>query len=143
MDLPGTVVIPDGHFLSWQPGRDAYQSPAGLPWPLEPGRDAAQHLRTALEISPTNDMPHYYLGVMQRGQNQWATAREEFATALRLNPDNYKAHANLAQIAQAEGRLDEAERHARAALKFFPGDALSRQTLEAVLRARSLTPARP
>ena len=105
--------------------------------------EAAQHLRASLEISPANDLPHYYLGVMQRGQNQLAAARTEFETALRINPDHYKAHGNLAQIAQTEGRLAEAEQHARAALKIFPGDTLSRETLDTVLRARGGIPARP
>lgn len=44
MELPATVVVPDGHFLSWQPGRDAYKSPAGLPWTLEPNTDLVLQL---------------------------------------------------------------------------------------------------
>jgi tetratricopeptide (TPR) repeat protein len=107
------------------------------------GDEAAQQLRTSLEISPSNDVPHYYLGVMQRGQNQLIAARTEFETALTLNPDNYKAHGNLAQIAQAEGRLDEAEQHARAALRIYPGDGLSRETLDAILQARGAPTVRP
>lgn len=98
--------------------------------------EAVKHLQTALEISPGDDLPHYYLGVVHRRQNELPAARNEFETALRLNPDNYRAHGNLAQIAQAEGNLNEAEQHLRAALKIYPGDALSRETLAEILRAR-------
>lgn len=105
--------------------------------------EATQHLLTALEISPTDDLPHYYLGVVARRQNQLPVARQEFQTALRINPDNYRAHGNLAQIAQAEGNLAEAEEHLRVALKIFPGDQLSRETLDEILRARGAAPRRP
>jgi Tfp pilus assembly protein PilF len=84
---------------------------------------------------------HYHLGVMQRQQNNLPAARTEFETALRLNPDNYKAHGNLAQIAQSDGRLEDAEHHARAALKIFPGDTMSRETMDAILRGRGARPA--
>jgi len=47
--LPPTVVVPNGHFLSWQPGRDAYKSPAGLPWTLDPNTD----LLVQLHMQPT------------------------------------------------------------------------------------------
>jgi hypothetical protein len=102
--------------------------------------EAEQHLRAALEIIPADDLPHYYLGVVHRRQNQLSAAREEFETALRLNAENYRAHGNLAQIAQAEGNLDAAEHHLRAALKIHPGDTLSRETLDEILRARGLRP---
>ncbi len=49
MELPASVTVPDGHFLSWQPGRDAYRSPAGLPWTLDPGTD----LIVQLHMQPT------------------------------------------------------------------------------------------
>ena len=100
--------------------------------------EAEQHLRIALELAPADDLPHYYLGVVHRRQNQLSSARVEFETALRLNSDNYRAHGNLAQIAQAEGNLEAAEQHLRAALKIHPGDALSRETLDEILRAQGL-----
>ena len=106
--------------------------------------EATQHLRLAAEISPDDDLPHYYLGVIHRRKNELAAARAEFELALRLNPDNYRAHGNLAQIAQAEGNLDGAEQHLRAALKIYPGDALSRETLDEIRRLRGdALPAKP
>jgi mono/diheme cytochrome c family protein len=39
MDMPPTAETPEGHFLSWQPGRGPYLSGEGAPWTLPPGSD--------------------------------------------------------------------------------------------------------
>jgi len=39
MDMPPSARIPDGQFLSWQPGKVPLKSPPGLSWTLEPGTD--------------------------------------------------------------------------------------------------------
>ncbi len=39
MTVPPTAELVAGHFLSWQPGRGATQSPDGLPWTLPGGAD--------------------------------------------------------------------------------------------------------
>lgn len=39
MNPPASAEIPDGHFLSWQPGRLASVSPSDMNWVLEPGSD--------------------------------------------------------------------------------------------------------
>lgn len=39
MDMPPSAEIPEGHFLSWQPGRGPYLSPTGCAWTLPQGAD--------------------------------------------------------------------------------------------------------
>lgn len=39
MQLPGSVQMPSGQLLGWQPGKPPLTSPAGLAWVLEPGSD--------------------------------------------------------------------------------------------------------
>jgi hypothetical protein len=50
---PGAVK-PPGQFLTWQPGKRASISPAGMPWVLEPGTDLVieAHLRPTGKIEP-------------------------------------------------------------------------------------------
>ncbi|MCW5559887.1 MAG: hypothetical protein KIT22_18880, partial [Verrucomicrobiae bacterium] len=49
LDLPDGMESPGGHFLGWQPGRRAYQSPPGLAWVLAGGAD----LVIQLHLQPT------------------------------------------------------------------------------------------
>ncbi|HTG45822.1 MAG TPA: tetratricopeptide repeat protein, partial [Verrucomicrobiae bacterium] len=39
MELPSGTQSPDGHFLSWQPGKRFSRNPEGLSWRLHPGSD--------------------------------------------------------------------------------------------------------
>lgn len=39
MDLPPTAAMPQGHFLTWQPGRRAYKVRDGFAWTLPAGAD--------------------------------------------------------------------------------------------------------
>jgi mono/diheme cytochrome c family protein len=47
MNVPDSVLMPDGHFMGWQPGKLPYEEPAGLAWTLQPGSDLVlqQHFR--------------------------------------------------------------------------------------------------
>lgn len=49
MDLPSSAQTPEGHFLSWQPGRSTYFSPSKAPWMLPKGG----HLVVQLHLNPT------------------------------------------------------------------------------------------
>ncbi|MBN8248413.1 MAG: tetratricopeptide repeat protein [Verrucomicrobia bacterium] len=49
LDLPDGMESPGGHFLGWQPGRRAYESPPGLAWVLPAGAD----LVIQLHLQPT------------------------------------------------------------------------------------------
>ncbi len=49
MDTPNSARAPDGHFVTWLPGRGPYISPDGLPWEIKPGEDlvAKLHFQTS------------------------------------------------------------------------------------------------
>lgn len=49
MNVPDTMVAPDGHFLNWQPGKLPYRSPPEMAWVLRPGAD----LVLQLHLHPT------------------------------------------------------------------------------------------
>lgn len=44
MWLPETAIMPDGHFLGWQPGKVPQMTPDGLAWILEPNTDLVLQL---------------------------------------------------------------------------------------------------
>jgi hypothetical protein len=44
MDMPATAETPEGHFLSWQPGRGPYVTAAGSSWVLPEGADLVVQL---------------------------------------------------------------------------------------------------
>ncbi len=49
-----SAVMPEGQFLTWQPGKKASFSPAGMPWILDPGTDLVfeSHMRSTGRIEP-------------------------------------------------------------------------------------------
>lgn len=92
--------------------------------------EAVPHLNAATRLDPTNDEPHYLLGVVGRMQNDFRGAKTALETALRLNPDNFKAHGNLGILLMNQGDLIAAETHLREALRLNPEDTIARDTLE-------------
>src|SRR5205823_6656615 len=78
MDMPTTAETPEGHFLSWQPGRGPYYSGAGSAWTLPRGADLVVqlHLKPSgklelvepeiglyfTEQPPTNQLYKFLLG---------------------------------------------------------------------------------
>lgn len=52
MDMPPTAETPEGHFLSWQPGRGPYVPPPGSAWTLPQGAD----LVIQLHMKPSGKM---------------------------------------------------------------------------------------
>ena len=101
---------------------------------------ALANFRQAARDDPQADRPHYYIGLILRGQADLAGARAEFETALRLNPTNSRAHGNLGIILLQQGNLRRAERSLREALRLDPADELARQSLDALLKAPKVNP---
>ncbi|HTD68070.1 MAG TPA: tetratricopeptide repeat protein [Candidatus Limnocylindria bacterium] len=98
--------------------------------------EAVPHLKVATRLDPTNDEPHYLLGVVCRMKNDSAGARAAFETALRLNPENFKAHGNLGLVSMNEGDWLTAETHLREALRLNPEDAIARESLDRLMRQK-------
>ena len=52
MDIPPSAASPDGHFLSWQPGKRFARNPDGLSWRLYPNSDVVLQLHLQLTGKP-------------------------------------------------------------------------------------------
>ena len=55
--LPDTARAPAGHMLNWLPGRAAYRSPEGLPWPFAAGADLVVQLHMQTTGKPEGVRP--------------------------------------------------------------------------------------
>src|SRR5262249_14530969 len=64
--------------------------------------------RKALELDPESPEAHMLLGVMLRGEWQWAEAEREYRRALELNPNDAAAHQAFAGWLLNQGRTEEA-----------------------------------
>jgi len=95
------------------------------------------HLRRAIELRPTDDEPHYFLGLLFRMAGRLAEAKPEFQAAILANPDHSKAHGNLGLILLQEGDLAEAELHMQSALRINPDDTIAREGLETIAKTRA------
>lgn len=57
MEIPDTVQNPDGHFLTWQPGRQPSPGTPGMAWLLESGMDLVVQLHLQTTGKPENVQP--------------------------------------------------------------------------------------
>jgi len=103
--------------------------------PMQRIPEALEHFQAAAEIEPTNDQPHYFMGVASRLQRDVRRAKQELELALQLNPENYKTHGNLAHIYLEQGDVARAEYHFQNALRINPEDTLAREGLRELARA--------
>ena len=101
--------------------------------------EAIRYLRRAIELRPSEDEPHYFLGLLFRMTGRWDEAKSEFQLALHANPDHFKAHGNLGLILLQEGDYAVAELHLQSALRINPEDAIARESLESIAKARAGT----
>ncbi len=62
MDSPPTAQSPDGHFLSWQPGKRPSRNPDGLSWRLYPNSDLVlqMHLQPSGKPEPIQSSIAFY-----------------------------------------------------------------------------------
>ncbi len=99
--------------------------------------EAIPFLQAAVEISPQEDEAHYLLGLAYRVSGRTDEARAEFERTLQLDARHFKAHGNLGVMFAERGALDQAEEHLRAALAINPEDALAREWLQQVVKAKA------
>ena len=69
---------------------------------------ASGHLRTSLQMDPSQPEPHYNLGLCLMSSGKLAEAAQEYQAALQLNPSHPSARNNLAVALLALGKPDEA-----------------------------------
>lgn len=113
MTTPDSAQIPEGYFLSWQPGRMASKSPEGLAWTLDKGTDLVLQLHMYpsgkpemiessvgfyfTDIAPTNSPFKVLLTSraldIPAGQKNY-TVKDEFVTPVDLDVLAILPHAH-------------------------------------------------
>lgn len=87
------------------------------------GREAASHVRAALEFAPGDPALWGLLGAALAETGPMAEAVDAFREAARLAPGQAAAWSNLAKALAAEGRFGEADAAFATAAARAPGDA--------------------
>jgi hypothetical protein len=98
--------------------------------------EAVEHFRKGTELAPDSEEFHYFVGVTCRLLSRPSEAKDAFNAVLKLNPSHGKAHGNLGFILAEEGQLGAAEAHLRLALETNPDDALARDILSQIQKAK-------
>ena len=89
--------------------------------------------RRAIELSPSDALPHNNLGVALAETGKAEEALAQYAKALELSPRYPDAHNNLGEALAGRGRLGEAIGHFEKALQIDPSHAGAHGNLGAVL----------
>jgi tetratricopeptide (TPR) repeat protein len=102
--------------------------------------EAAEQLRSAIELVPDQAHPHLQLGVELGRLRKPALAENEFAQALRLDPSLVDARLNLGIAQYEQGKLDEALKQFEDVLQRNPNNATAQHYAQ-ILRNRASGPA--
>lgn len=70
--------------------------------------EARRDFEAAVQVSPEDAEPHYYLGVTHFRGGDWPKAEAELREADRLSPQDFRPLALLCALQREEGRIDEA-----------------------------------
>jgi tetratricopeptide (TPR) repeat protein len=99
-------------------------------------KQAAVHLRKAVELTPYDDDTRVGLGdtLAKCGDTQGAIA--ELNEALRITPNSAKANYTLARVLGSEGKVEDALKYYRIALTIKPDYAEAHNNLGALLAER-------
>jgi tetratricopeptide (TPR) repeat protein len=97
-------------------------------------------LITMIEKDPDVPEVHMILGQAYAQQQDYSSARREFARALELNPKLPEAHYQMGLTFVLEGNLPDAEQQFRQELELTPQDAPAKSQLAAVLVGQGKQP---
>jgi tetratricopeptide (TPR) repeat protein len=97
-------------------------------------------LLTMLEKDPNVPEVHTILGQAYAQQQDYSSARREFARALELNPKLPEAHYQMGLTFVLEGKLPDAEQQFRQELELTPQDAPAKSQLASVLLGQGKQP---
>lgn len=104
--------------------------------------EARNYFTQATEANPDLDEAHYFLGVLNRIENNLAAAAREFTRTLELNPNHVRAHGNLGLMHLQLNRLERAAEHFTKAIALNPTDTIAHSSLGAIrLHQRQLAEA--
>jgi tetratricopeptide (TPR) repeat protein len=98
--------------------------------------EGLNHVRAATRLKPNDPDGHYTLGLIYLQTGRPAYAKLEFDRTLQLDAAHFKALTYLGILAFQSGKLDEAEAKFRESLRINSSDAVARENLELVLKAR-------
>jgi hypothetical protein len=99
--------------------------------------EALVRLKSAIEIDPNYDEPHYFMGLAYRTMKQLDNARREFETALQINPKHMRARGNLGLVLTEQGDLTAASEQFQTALRLNPQDEIARDMLARIRQTMS------
>jgi tetratricopeptide (TPR) repeat protein len=88
---------------------------------------------------PDDPLGHVLLGMVYRGQGDYAKAAPELEIGVAKAPDDFEARYQLGFVLSKLGKLEEALSQLRKAVELHPGDKSAEFQLAAVLRALGQT----
>ena len=104
-------------------------------WQFEGNFNAASsEALKAIELEPTNEMPHRFLSVVALQSQQINQALEQAAEATRLAPFSSDTHMQLSAVLMRQGEFELAAAEAQRALKLGAENALAYDILFAAYR---------
>jgi Flp pilus assembly protein TadD len=98
--------------------------------------EGLSHLRAAARLKPNDPDGHYTLGLTYLQSGRPAYAKLEFERTVQLDSTHFKALTYLGILAFQAGKLEEAEAKFRESLRIDPSDAVARENLDLVRKAR-------
>src|SRR3984957_12581395 len=95
--------------------------------------------RDYVRQKPEDPTGHVLLGMVYRGQGDYAKAEPEFQVGVARAPDDFEARYQLGFVLAKLGKPDEAVSQLRKAVELHPGDKSAEFQLAAVLRSLGQT----
>lgn len=111
----------------------AWKTYANVMAELNPGEDALNALRQAIELDPRDALLHNWQGVVLKQLGRHEEAAAAYRRAIEVDPNYAKAYNNLGNLLRVHGRASEAEASFRQALALQPNLAAIHSNLGNVL----------
>ena len=97
--------------------------------------EASAHMRTAVKVRPNDDRVRFNYANFLQASGRVDEAIAHLRRVIEISPRHADAHRNLAVGLGLQGKLDEAIQHDRASLRLQPGSGVTRDHLNALLKA--------
>jgi tetratricopeptide (TPR) repeat protein len=104
---------------------------ASLHYDMKHYEAARQHVGAALDLTPSEWLYHYLLGLIEKASGSLERARESLETAVRLNPSAAEAFNELGDVAMHRQDFANAIRNFENAARLDPRDTAYQLNLQA------------